>query len=154
MEHRWGKRVAMRLPVELSGGSRPAILGSMENLSASGAFVRTRGASLPRGPVAVRLAGPAAGRARTTRIPGYIVRVTEDGVGLEWRQFAPSPVRELLSRAVKATPATPRPARVVPVRRRRAHRLELAHMMLSAVVADSLAPSHTTGGGRLGGSGK
>lgn len=150
MEHRWGERVAMRLPVKLSGASRPPIFGTIQNVSASGAFVRTHGARFPRGPVEVRLARRAAGRGRTARIAGYIVRETGDGVGIEWRRFAPSPVRELLSRAVEPPP-NQRPVRVVSVRRRRAHREQLARTVLSAVAAGSLGPSRTSGGGRLTG---
>lgn len=150
MEHRWGERVAMRSPVELSGGSRPPIFGTIQNVSASGAFVRTHGARLARGPVEVRLARRAAGRGRTARIAGYIVRETGDGVGIEWRRFAPSPVRELLGRAVEPPPNR-RPVGVVPARRRRAHREPLAHTLLSAVAAGSPGPRRTPGGGRLTG---
>lgn len=104
MEHRWGERVAVRVPVELSGGCCPALLGSLENLSASGAFIRTRGTVPPRGPVQVRLSPrPSPSRRHPARVPGYIVRQTEDGIGVEWRQFAPPLVRELMSRAAPTT---------------------------------------------------
>jgi hypothetical protein len=128
MEHRWGERVAVRVPVELSGGCCPALMGSLENVSSSGAFIRIRGAVPPRGPVQVRLAPrPSSGRRRAARIAGYIVRRAEDGIGVEWRQFAPLLVRELMSRSTQ-THRPPkhkgkgsRPAREVPLRAELTH---------------------------------
>lgn len=98
MEHRWGERVAVRLTVELSYGSSSPVVGSMENVSSSGAFVRTEGRGPPRGPVEVIFPVPRSGRGRAERIAAYVVRETEAGVGIEWCEFAPRIVRELMVR--------------------------------------------------------
>ena len=98
MEHRWGERVAVRLTVELSCGSSAPIAGALENVSASGAFVRTRGPRPPRGPVQVLLSGCGSGRRRAARLGAYIVRETDSGVGIEWSEFAPAAIRELIVR--------------------------------------------------------
>ncbi|MGH8317081.1 MAG: PilZ domain-containing protein [Steroidobacteraceae bacterium] len=98
MEHRWGERVAVRLTVELSSGASPPVAGSLENVSSSGAFVRTARRGPPRGPVEVMLEQRASGRAHCVRLPAYVVRETETGVGIEWCEFAPRAVRELMVR--------------------------------------------------------
>lgn len=98
MEHRWGERVVVRQTVKLACGSSPAVAGSLENVSVSGAFVRTEGCNPPRGPVEVVLAEPLAGRGHTVRLAAYVVRETATGVGLEWCEFAPRPIRELMMR--------------------------------------------------------
>lgn len=65
MEHRWGERVAVRMTVELSCGSSPPVAGTLENVSSSGAFVRTQGHGPPRGPVEVLLRQDRYGRTRS-----------------------------------------------------------------------------------------
>lgn len=96
MEHRWGERFAVGMTVELSSGSSPPVAGCLENVSASGAFVRTDGRGPPRGPVAAILRQGGSGRVRSVRIAAYVVRETENGVGIEWCEFAPRAVRELM----------------------------------------------------------
>lgn len=116
MEHRWGERVAVRLPVELACGSAPPVAGSLENVSSSGAFVRTEGGRPPRGPVEVILPERRAARGPPARLAAYVVRETDIGVGIEWREFAPRPVRELMIRDRRSGGARMR-ARAVPATR-------------------------------------
>ncbi len=120
MEHRWGKRVEVRLTVELSSGSSAPVTGSLENLSSSGAFVRTQGEGPPRGPVEVTLAQSGSGRGVPVRLAGYIVRQAGGGVGIEWCEFAPAAVRRLLAgdtrsgsarAGARALPSAPHPPR-------------------------------------------
>lgn len=98
MEHRWGERVAVRMTVELSSGSSPPVAGDLENVSSSGAFVRTQGRGPPRGPVQVVLQQDTSGRGRSVRLAAHVVRESEGGVGIEWSEFAPRAVRELMIR--------------------------------------------------------
>ncbi len=86
------------MSVELSCGSSPAITGSIENVSSSGAFVRTEGCRPHRGPVEVILADRSTGHGHRVRLPAYVVRETATGVGIEWCEFAPRVVRELMMR--------------------------------------------------------
>ena len=102
MEHRWGERVAVQVTVELSCGASPPVTGSLENVSSSGAFVRTEGRRPPRGPVEVVLGGRSSGRGHSVRLPAYVVRETATGVGIEWCEFAPRVVRELMTGAKRA----------------------------------------------------
>jgi hypothetical protein len=96
MEHRWGERFAVRMTVELWSGSFPPVAGSLENVSASGAFVCTQERGPPRGPVVVILQEELSARVRPVRLAAYVVRETETGVGIEWCRFAPRAVRELM----------------------------------------------------------
>jgi len=80
VEHRWGERVAVSLTVQLSCKSSPPVVGSLENVSSSGAFVRTGGRGPPRGPVDVIFAEREADRRRSVRVAAYVVRETDVGV--------------------------------------------------------------------------
>lgn len=119
MEHRWGERVSVRLTVELSCGAAAPVTGLLENVSSSGAFVRTHGCRLPRGAVEVALVTGGTDRKSRVRLPAYIVRESDLGVGIEWCEFAPRAVRELMARGrragarsrVRASASKRRPAR-------------------------------------------
>ena len=108
MEHRWGERFAVRMTVELSSGSSPPVTGSLENVSASGAFVRTEQRGPPRGPVVAILRQEAFDRMRSVRVAAYVVRMTDYGVGIEWCEFAPRAVRELMLQGRSAGIERPR----------------------------------------------
>lgn len=114
MEHRWGERVLVQLSVELSCGAAAPVVGLLDNVSSSGAFVRTE-VRLPRGPVEVALVRTGTGRESFPRLPAYIVRESELGVGIEWCEFAPRAVRELMGRGRGSAARTRR--RRVPARR-------------------------------------
>lgn len=109
MEHRWGERIAVRLTVELACGSAPPVAGSLENVSSSGAFVSVDGRGPPRGPVEVILQDSFT-RAQAVRLPAYVVRQTAAGVGIEWCEFAPRAVRELMVRDRRGSGARALPA--------------------------------------------
>src|SRR3974390_1011347 len=95
MEHRWGARTEISVPVRLYAGARRISEGRIVDLSLSGAFIATRA------PVAVftrleLVADELPLSAQPCRIPAYVVRQSEEGVGLEWCDFAPAPFRALL----------------------------------------------------------
>ena len=102
MEHRWGERVAVRQTVELAWLSAPPVAGILENVSSSGAFVHTQGRGPPRGPVEVILQDGGSARGNCLRLPAYVVRETQSGVGIEWCEFAPRAVRNLMTRDRRA----------------------------------------------------
>ena len=116
MEHRWGERVAVSLSVELSCGSTPPVAGSLENVSASGAFVRTLERGPPRGPVEVIFADPGLPHGRAVRLAAFVVRETAAGVGIEWREFAPRAVREFMLSGKRARRARPGARALPPIR--------------------------------------
>jgi hypothetical protein len=99
MEHRWGERMALELPVRLDARPGMLALGQTRDVSLSGAYVKTIARFPPLSGLYVELEGACRGDAELCRIPAYIVRVDEDGVAVEWREYAPSVIRRLLNEA-------------------------------------------------------
>jgi hypothetical protein len=96
MEHRWGERFAVDIVVRL--GSRPYTIrtGRLIDLSMSGGSI-TIGMDLRvLSRVQVALVLPARFPQATPVISAYVARRHRDGIGVEWCDFAPQPVLELL----------------------------------------------------------
>jgi PilZ domain len=94
MEHRWGNRIVVDLPVRISGHGI-AGAGTMRDLSVSGAFIET---PLPLASLSmVRIQIP---RGLDAQLPaadawGFVVRQDRDGIGIEWCDLAPLPQLEM-----------------------------------------------------------
>lgn len=104
MEHRWGIRRALNVGVTLYVESKFPSFGRLLNASSSGAYVATS-VTLPlmtRVHIALGRDGPQRNGRR--RIAAYVVRTSEGGMGLEWQEFAPSPVMVLIN-SLEAPPA-------------------------------------------------
>jgi hypothetical protein len=114
MEHRWGERIAVDIPVQVS--VPPLIMGSgrVRNISISGAWILGR-FDLPPLARAFIVFDLAAGPDRSEQLPiaCYIARVRPEGIGVEWRELAPQIVSDLMLFA--AAPAAPRPATPEPL---------------------------------------
>ena len=98
MEHRWGERFAVDIAVRL--GSRPYAVrtGRLIDLSMSGGRIRIGMDLRVLSRVQVALVLPAR-FSQTTPVPvisAYVARRCRDGVGVEWCDFAPQAVVELL----------------------------------------------------------
>ena len=105
MEHRWGERSELNLPVQVDCGLRGVVLGVMRDASASGAFLCTA-AQLPL-LASVRLVlGTVAVPGPHPQVEALVVRRAADGFGLEWTELAPPEVIALLS-AARTAPAHP-----------------------------------------------
>lgn len=113
MEHRLGTRMPISLPVKLHHPGKTPALGRMTNVSLSGAYVQT---SVDLEPLACIEIGwkqlvpePAAVEpAAVPCVAAFVTRVAADGVALEWLEFAPAVIRQLMRRGQPA--ATRRPA--------------------------------------------
>jgi hypothetical protein len=93
-ESRWGDRVEVNIPVRLSADAIAGADGCMRNLSLSGAFVK---ASVDLGlhsliEVSIKMPPPQ----RAKAITAYVSRRLKEGVGVEWCEFAPIVVKDLL----------------------------------------------------------
>lgn len=106
MEHRWGRRVPLDIPVRLIGEPHAPVLGRMENVSVSGAFIQVA----DREPLSVRLEVevilPDRSRQKAERVTAYVTRRNGTGVGIEWRDLAPAAVRVLLTAPVRRAART------------------------------------------------
>ncbi len=95
MEHRWGTRVGVLVPVRIVSGEERSTRGYMVDLSLSGACIRTR-ARLPKMSL-VQLELDAFPSMRSARIEGYVVRAAHHVLGIEWGEFAPPLIRDLIA---------------------------------------------------------
>jgi hypothetical protein len=96
MEHRWGERSKLNIPVQVDCGSRGVVLGVMRDVSASGGFLCTA-AQIPLLTNVHVDFSTARGQRRA--VEAQVVRRALDGFGLEWMELAPRTVIDLLSAA-------------------------------------------------------
>ncbi len=97
MEHRWGTRMSIRLPVWLGGDPLTLVKGVLRDVSLSGAYIETGGSAPSGNPLLVEIG--AAGSPGTDRsvLRAFVVRRDADGLGIEWCEFAAHPIRALLA---------------------------------------------------------
>jgi hypothetical protein len=95
VEHRCGQRKALDEVVRLSVSPNAVSVARLRNLSTSGAFVQTALHPPLLAPLEMTL-DVRPGSVAPTRLQAHVVRVTADGVGIEWDEFAPDAVCALL----------------------------------------------------------
>jgi hypothetical protein len=94
MEHRWGNRITVNLPVWLSGCGLCGP-GVLRNVSSSGGLIET---PLPLATLTmVRVQIPRCGEMSPAATWGFIVRESGQGFGVEWCDTAPLPFDHLES---------------------------------------------------------
>jgi hypothetical protein len=94
-ESRWGDRVIVNIPVQVSVNALIVADGCMKNLSLSGALMRADVDLELHSRIKVSIKMPLASR-RAEAITAYVSRKVAQGVGLEWCEFAPTVVKDLL----------------------------------------------------------
>ena len=95
-EHRWGERHEVNFPILVDAGTEAkGGKGWVRNLSLSGAFVTSdcdwRLNTLIE--VGIRMPPPST---RITIVRAIVSRKLKDGVGIEWYEFAPKVIKDLL----------------------------------------------------------
>ncbi len=110
MEHRWGQRVLVDVPIRLVAGPFSGRSARLTNLSISGGCIRSRFELrlLSRIELAVEL--PARFTPATPLLMAYVTRNFEGGVGIEWCEFAPPAISELIRSATPRRYGYPRRA--------------------------------------------
>ena len=100
MEHRWGHQLSTNMPVRLrcmqSRDSGCRCLGCLENVSASGALIRTELGIRPAANVFVETLVPALGL-QGRELTASIVRASSGEVEVEWLEVASTGVSALLT---------------------------------------------------------
>ena len=96
MEHRWGQRREVDRPVRITASGRVFARGRITNVSMSGAFVVSPLPAKLLSYLELHFVSLHGGRRGSTAIEGQVVRATSAGFGIEWREFAPEAVRDLL----------------------------------------------------------
>ena len=103
MEHRWGHRLSTNIPVRLrcmqSRDSGCRCLGCLENVSASGALIRTELGICPAANVFVETLAPALGL-QGRELAAAIVRASSGEVEVEWLEVASTDVSALLTESM------------------------------------------------------
>jgi hypothetical protein len=103
MDNRLGERVAINLAVRLvSTGPRPMGIGLLKNLSRSGALIVNCDLQL-FSLIQVVLEPHQGSKRDEESVAAYVTRVGDDGVGIEWCEFAPPAVVALLQTAVASS---------------------------------------------------
>jgi len=92
---RWGDRVRVNIPVQVSAGVVTSAAGCIKNLSLSGALVKADVNLGLYALIQLSIDVPAPLQ-RAASITAYVSRKTREGVGIEWCQFGPTAVKDLL----------------------------------------------------------
>jgi hypothetical protein len=92
---RWGQRITVDIPVQVAAHALPAIHGRLKNLSLSGAFMEADHELCLHAYIEVRITLPETGRS-AMRVMARVTRKFKDAVGVEWCEFAPNDVKDLL----------------------------------------------------------
>src|SRR5271157_2411766 len=97
MEHRWGKRVSVDIPVRLRCRASAVVEARIVNISRSGALIRTNLPLTVMARVDIYLNEDA--------ISSFVTRVESSGIGVEWCESS----SEILGTVLRAQPPTPNP---------------------------------------------
>jgi PilZ domain len=92
MEHRWGERFRVNLTVTVRDSKGWTAVARVRDVSISGAFFECRHAFDSASWVTVDFGHGASAQA----VDGYMARLTREGIGIEWAEFAPTAVTDLL----------------------------------------------------------
>jgi hypothetical protein len=93
-ERRWAQRIELDIPVQVAAHASPTIHGHMKNLSLSGALIEADHELRLHASIEVSINLPELGR--TARVMARVTRELEGAIGLEWCEFAPSAIADLL----------------------------------------------------------
>jgi hypothetical protein len=103
MDHRWGERIQVDFPVRLMARPFAKRDGRLTDLSVSGAYIHTTVRVRPHSQLTVALPATPWARHEAAMICAYVTRRYREGLGIEWCEFAPAPVKSLL-RSVSRRP--------------------------------------------------
>jgi hypothetical protein len=101
MEHRWGERLQVNVPVRVSAHAFSGHDGRLTNLSVSGAHLQAEMELRVGSRVEIVMILPYRSKHEAPAVLGFVTRKNRDGFGLEWCQFAPPAVAELLRNAAR-----------------------------------------------------
>jgi hypothetical protein len=92
---RWGERIAVDIPVDVTADGSPTIHAHLKNLGLSGALVTTDHALPLHAYIEISIKPQETAR-DAVRVMARVTRQLEGGVGVEWCEFAPNVVTDLL----------------------------------------------------------
>lgn len=90
MEHRWGTRKAVTLHVRLRTVGGVAAVGTLRDISVSGAFIMTAASIKLHQPIQLTVYGGAHHKTPLGSFDAHVVRkAAHEGIGIEWSELAP-----------------------------------------------------------------
>jgi hypothetical protein len=105
MEHRYGVRYLSAIEVYVrSHSGRVAAPGRLLDVSISGAFVFTSLSIAPLSSIMVEVVSMAAAARRCKPIEAQVIRRTDNGLGIEWKDLTPAALSQLVDSG-QLTPA-------------------------------------------------
>jgi hypothetical protein len=96
MEHRWGERIVVDIPVQVSVPPLVIGTGRIINISISGAWISGRFDLPPLARAFVVFDFSLGGVREALPIACFVARVRQEGIGVEWRELAPQIVSDLM----------------------------------------------------------
>jgi hypothetical protein len=99
MDHRWGERFTVDFAVKVAGRPFAVRGGRLTNLSVSGGAIQISADIRLLTRIQVAIAVPNRLLDPIPVVSGYVTRRFGDHIGVEWSDFAPDAVRELLKAA-------------------------------------------------------
>ncbi len=96
MEHRWGERIGVDIPVRITGHPFTVRTGRLSNLSVSGAFIRAEIDVRLLARILVAIDLPYGTKCDAPMVPAFVARKLKDGIGIEWCEFKPPAINRLL----------------------------------------------------------
>jgi hypothetical protein len=112
IEHRWGERVWVDIPFQMTAQTMSGIEGRLMNLSLSGALIRADCDLRLNSLIEIRIQLPDSSECQVL-LRAYVARKRGNDVGIEWCDFAATAVKELF-RSSKRHPPAPDPGRSLP----------------------------------------
>jgi hypothetical protein len=92
---RWSRRIAVDIPVQVAADGSSAIRGHLKNLILSGALLITEQELRLHAYIEISMKLLEMGHG-VARVMARVTRNLEGGVGVEWSEFAPRAVTDLL----------------------------------------------------------
>ena len=99
-EHRWGERITVNIPVQLSAHPLTGVHGCIKDISLSGALVKTDADLRLRSLIKITMQLPPPLQ-RAGIVMARIARKIDGDVGVEWCEFAPLVIKDLLHNAAR-----------------------------------------------------
>ncbi len=100
MEHRWGERMPIYLPVRLDARPKALAPGCIRNASLSGAYIQTSAQLSPGILLDVELGMALLPGGERPCERAWLVRRDAHGLAVEWCEFAPQAIRALVASAL------------------------------------------------------
>jgi hypothetical protein len=96
MEHRWGERLWVALPVRVTTHRFSVRDGLLADLSVSGAYIQTAFQARVQSRIEVAIMLPPRLRYASPLLCAYVARRYKSGFGVEWCEFGPPAIKDLL----------------------------------------------------------